>query len=58
LPVAGRLHPPKYINIFIYRSRCDVYRGPPNRSVKLDVTDEQADLLHETIAEFLWAANQ
>ncbi|MFB6118908.1 MAG: RNA-guided endonuclease TnpB family protein, partial [Halosegnis sp.] len=25
--------------------------------VKLDVTDEQADLLHETIDEFLWAAN-
>jgi IS605 OrfB family transposase len=25
--------------------------------VKLDVADEQADLLHETIGEFLWAAN-
>ena len=25
--------------------------------VKLDVADEQADLLHETIDEFLWAAN-
>jgi IS605 OrfB family transposase len=25
--------------------------------VKLDVTDETADLLHETIDEFLWAAN-
>lgn len=25
--------------------------------VKLDMTDEQADLLHETIDEFLWAAN-
>jgi IS605 OrfB family transposase len=25
--------------------------------VKLDVTDDQADLLHETIDEFLWAAN-
>ena len=25
--------------------------------VKLDVTDEQADLLYETIDEFLWAAN-
>ena len=25
--------------------------------VKLDVTDAQADLLHETIDEFLWAAN-
>jgi putative transposase len=25
--------------------------------VKLDVTDEQADLLHETIDDFLWAAN-
>jgi IS605 OrfB family transposase len=25
--------------------------------VKLDVTDETADLLHETIGEFLWAAN-
>jgi putative transposase len=25
--------------------------------VKLDVTDEQADLLHETVDEFLWAAN-
>jgi hypothetical protein len=26
-------------------------------SVKLDVTDEVANLLHETIDEFLWAAN-
>ena len=25
--------------------------------VKLDVSDETADLLHETIDEFLWAAN-
>jgi putative transposase len=25
--------------------------------IKLEVTDEQADLLHETIDEFLWAAN-
>lgn len=25
--------------------------------VKVDVVDEQANLLHETIDEFLWAAN-
>jgi hypothetical protein len=25
--------------------------------VKLDVADTDADLLHETISEFLWAAN-
>ena len=25
--------------------------------VKLDVADSDADLLHETISEFLWAAN-
>jgi IS605 OrfB family transposase len=32
----------------------EVRRSVP---VKLDVTDETADLLHETIDEFLWAAN-
>jgi predicted transposase len=35
-------------------TRMEVRRTVP---VKLDVTDSDADFLHDTISEFLWAAN-
>jgi len=38
----------------LFVNNTEVRRAVP---VKLDVTDEQADLLHETVDEFLWAAN-